>query len=320
VALNWTSAAGATGYRLYRRLASGGAYAQIYQGANTAFVDNGVTNGVAYGYVVTSYDATRESVHSTEVSATPSAPPPPLSPPAEIPTQGLVLVLDAGNIALTAGNGSEVTQWRDASGGVRDATISTGFGPTLITGALGGKPVVRFDGQNDYLNLANGFENFTAGLTLFVVARPSSLQTGSKLFLLGNGSGQANVVLGRNGGDAGLQYFTTDAGGNFGWFGTQPALTNGEAAVYAVTQPGGPSSAPVQATVSRNGINVGSGTVYVPPVTTRGVNYIGRSYWGGDGYFAGDIAEVIVYNRQLSPSEQTAVQTYLGQKYGITLP
>jgi hypothetical protein len=50
---------------------------------------------------------------------------------------------------------------------------------------------------------------------------------------------------------------------------------------------------------------------------TRGTNYIGRSYWGSDGYFAGDIAEIMLYNRTLSAAEQAAVNTYLTQKYDV---
>jgi hypothetical protein len=165
-----------------------------------------------------------------------------------------------------------------------------------------------------------GFEDFSAGMTLFVVARPSALQTGSKLMLLGNGAGQANLALGRDGGSAALQYFTTDTSGNYAWFATADALGTHEAALYSVVQGEGAVNSLVSATVSKNGISVGSNSVYVPPVVARGSNYIGRSYWGSEGYFAGDIAEVLLYNRALNAAEQTAVNSYLSQKYGIYVP
>jgi hypothetical protein len=116
-----------------------------------------------------------------------------------------------------------------------------------------GRAVLRFDGQNDYLNLPVGFEDFSAGMTLFVVARPSTLQPGSKLVLLGNGAGQANVALGRNGGGAALQYFTTDTSGSYAWFATADALATHEAALYSVVQGGGAVNSFVPATVSKNG-------------------------------------------------------------------
>jgi fibronectin type 3 domain-containing protein len=318
VSLSWSVVAGATGYNIYRRTAPSGAYAKIHEGAVTAHTDTGVTNGTMYGYAVTAYDANQESAHSPEVLATPAAPPV-LTPPEEIPAGGLVLLLDAENAALTASDGGEVMTWRDASGQGSDAVTISGQAPTLVNAAMEGRAVLRFDGENDYLNLPAGFEDFSAGMTLFVVARPSALQTGSKLVLLGNGAGQANVALGRDGPSAALQYFTTDTSGNYAWFATADALTTNEVAVYSVIQGGGAVNSLVAATVSKNGEVVGSDSVYVPPVGARVVNYIGRSYWGGDGYFAGDIAEIILYNRPLSATEQTAVSSHLMNKYGLAI-
>jgi hypothetical protein len=54
-------------------------------------------------------------------------------------------------------------------------------------------------------------------------------------------------------------------------------------------------------------------------VTTRSLNYIGKSYWS-DGMFQGDIAEIILYNRKLNATELAGVQAYLAAKYGIALP
>jgi hypothetical protein len=165
-----------------------------------------------------------------------------------------------------------------------------------------------------------GFADFSAGISLFVIARPTALQTGSKLMLLGNGAGQANVALGRNGGSAALQYFTSDAGGDYAWFATADALATNEAAVYSVVQGGGAVNSLVPATVAKNGDPIGNASVYVPPLVARNINYIGRSYWGSDGYFAGDIAEIILYDRALDAAEQAAVNAYLSHKYGLVVP
>ena len=311
--LGWGAVSGATGYRLYRRVGAG-AYVNVYQGTATGYTDTGLANGTTYGYVVTAYDATRESAYSAEVQATPMVV---LMPPTALPAGGLVLLLDAGNAALGVADGSAVTTWRDASGGGRDAVASAGRAPILVAGSLGGDAVLRFDGQDDGMDLPAGFTDFTAGLSMFVVARPTAVRAGSKLVLLGSGAGQGNVALGRNGEGAGLQYFTTDSGGNYGWFVTADALSTNVAAVYGVVQGGGAANSAVTATVSRNGVAVGSGTVWVPPVVSRTQNRIGHSYWGGDGTFAGDVAEVIVYNRALTATEQSAVTSYLLDKYGL---
>lgn len=237
--------------------------------------------------------------------------------PADIPTSGLLLLLDAENAAMDWKDGSRIMIWRDASGNANDAaTPALEAAPVLIKNAIKGNAAIRFDGQDDYLGLSIGFEDFTAGMSLFIVARPLALQAGFKLLALGNGSDTDNLVLGRNGSNEGLQYFTTDSNGKNQWFLTKDALVAGEAALYSVLQAGGSPNSQAAASVSRNGAVIGDGAVYVPPVTTRSVNYIGRSYWN-EGLFEGDIAEIIIYNRELNASEQAEVNNYLARKYAL---
>jgi hypothetical protein len=71
VTLNWTDNADAdlTGYRVYR---DGAPVASV---TTSAYTDTGLTNGVAYRYLVTAIDdAANESAASAEVTATPVAP------------------------------------------------------------------------------------------------------------------------------------------------------------------------------------------------------------------------------------------------------
>jgi hypothetical protein len=86
----------------------------------------------------------------------------------------------------------------------------------------------------------------------------------------------------------------------------------------SVSQPGGTPGDTVTATVSVNDATVGSGNVYVPPGGTRATNYIAKSYWD-EPYFHGDIATILVYDRELTPAEHDAVTANLAQQYGIPL-
>jgi hypothetical protein len=45
--------------------------------------------------------------------------------------------------------------------------------------------------------------------------------------------------------------------------------------------------------------------------------FIGRSTQGAGAYFKGRIAEIMLYNRSLAPSERLVVQTYLNTKYSL---
>lgn len=314
IGLSWDAVGGAQQYSVHRSTSAGGPYSLIASTSTPGHVDSGLANGTRYFYVVT---ATVNGVQSQYSAETKGVPHPP-DAPAGLPANGRILMLRAGELGYTLADGEAVRQWTDALSGPSGAALgAAGKSPSYVANAIAGQAAVRFDGQNDYLDLPAPFADFTDGLTLFVVARPSAVQTGAKLLLLGNGAGNANIALGRDGGGAGLQYFTTDAGGNYGWFVTSDALTNNAAALYTVEQPGGAASAPVPATVKRNGTQVGTGTVFVPPVTNRSANHIARSYWGSDGYYAGDIAEIILYNRALSDAERGQVHHYLGQKYAL---
>src|SRR5262245_66355729 len=60
---------------------------------------------------------------------------------------------DAGT-TVEANNG--VVSWADQSGNANDALQSDGnLAPVLVTSALNSLPVIRFDGDNDYLDVAD---------------------------------------------------------------------------------------------------------------------------------------------------------------------
>jgi hypothetical protein len=318
VALTWNAVSGATGYRVLRGVVSGGPYSQVASVTSTGVSDTGLVNGTTYYYVVRALDATRESANSAQVAATPMAPPPPPPPPpsGELPTAGLVLALDATALAQQLPVGSAVTSWTDSSGQGNTAVAGSGA-PTLVASAIGGRPAVRFDGIDDFLVLPAGFSDFTGGMSLYIVVRPAVLTSGFKMLLLGNGANKQNIGFGRGGSTAGLQYFTNNSSGAVTWFNTSNGLVAGEAAMFSVVQAAGAANGTSYGEVGKNGTALFGKSMYVPPVTTRSVNYIGKSYWGSDGMLRGDVAEVLLYNRALSTTEQASLRAYIAQKYGL---
>ena len=102
VSLVWGVVNGATSYNVKRSTTSGGPYAQMSEPTSASYVDNSVTNGTKYFYVVSAVDAAGQSGNSAEASATPTA-----------PTQ--VPAVPTGLVAA-AGNGQVSLLWTPSSG------------------------------------------------------------------------------------------------------------------------------------------------------------------------------------------------------------
>jgi hypothetical protein len=72
VSLSWTASSGATSYHLKRSTTSGSGYTQIAAPTATSYTDTGLTNGMAYFYVVSALNAAGESANSAPTTATPA--------------------------------------------------------------------------------------------------------------------------------------------------------------------------------------------------------------------------------------------------------
>ena len=72
VTLEWSEAAGATGYKVYYDQAGKAQLVADVDGTQTSHVDSGLTNGVEYCYKVTSYTDICESGFSNIICAVPT--------------------------------------------------------------------------------------------------------------------------------------------------------------------------------------------------------------------------------------------------------
>ncbi len=110
-ALTWNASAGATSYTVKR---DGVAIATV---TTTNFTDTGLSNGTTYYYVVSAWNAHGESANSSQVSATPIAPP-------AAPT-GLVVTAGNGQAALTWNASAGATSYTVKRDGVAIAIVTT---------------------------------------------------------------------------------------------------------------------------------------------------------------------------------------------------
>lgn len=224
---------------------------------------------------------------------------------------GLAAWYDASQITGLS-DGASVSTWTDQSGNGLDLTM-TGS-PTYETNEVGGLPVVRFNGTSQYGSHTDpgGASYAAATLTVFAVAKmtdstPAALQAicgyghsaagaGYRWRLAVNPAGSFELGINNTGytstyvpATTTLTSFTpisyrTDTR----WVGLHTNIVADETDGAAITYP------------SNVGFFVGSDEGFTP------------------NYFAGDIAEILVFSRALSQSEIHDVEHYLAIKYSLS--
>ncbi len=124
--LTWAVTITATGYRVYRSVASGTGYKLVSKPAANSYQDTGLTNGITYYYVVSATNAAGESAVSPQVQAVPTHPNAPAAP--------------TSLTALLAANGVVSIHWTGNSDSVsyniyRSTTSGSGY--SMVASQLG---------------------------------------------------------------------------------------------------------------------------------------------------------------------------------------
>lgn len=231
-------------------------------------------------------------------------------------TTSLKLWLDASDLSTITESSGFVSQWNDKSGNNYNATQGTGsLQPVYTASSQNGKAGIAFDATDDYM--ANGYApNWNAiDFTIFTVAKMTDAGNTAKGILSNRfGAGAANwFAVGRSDFGAGASTLCMEVG---------PA-----GALEYVTTGVEPIGAGAQICTAQK--SSGNGIIYLnnelkDTVDTSGSNYgnatnelrIGNWLtlgWGGLIY------EVLLYERVLSTSEITRVNTYLSNKWAVTL-
>lgn len=230
-------------------------------------------------------------------------------------TDGLVLHLDAEAISGLS-DGQAVATWADESTAGNNATQSdSGKRPIYKTGMLGGKPIVRFDGMNDYLVLGQPasleFDMGVDSFTTFVVVgnrTESHMDT-----IISKAARSSSVREFQLYGDYGISLRAGAERCSYAnYYGS---YTN---AIVTVCLAGHDED------TYRNGIHLadltsGSGTCGDFDGDKDWLVGARRDLTNVDSalHMLGDIAEVLIYNRLLEAPELNQVGSYLSSKYSI---
>lgn len=224
--------------------------------------------------------------------------------PAFSPTDiaGLQLWLDASQITGLVDN-EPVTTWVDASGNNRNAASSGTSRPLYKTNVLNGKPVLRFDGANDYMATPNVLN--TDIHTIFVIAKAN----GTEEDIIGSGSLISGDIL--------IMRFTNLFRGHF-WTNNSPNAVDSVGTETAAWTLYNQEVNSAQIITRRNGIQDNAANIVgTKQGVTRPIIVGNRTGVYSGGFLNGDVAEVIVYNTALSTENRQLLETYLMTKYGI---
>lgn len=216
--------------------------------------------------------------------------------------------------------GSNAAQWDDLSGNGRHATQATGASqPSIVTSALNGRQVRRFDGVNDFLATAN-VSNFSS-YTFFAVASATNWNPSAYKSLASHG-----YVTGLNG-TSGVAFFNIAGSSLAGWSPNDGTTFGDGFSLGQNPRAAGPLSSGsdyriVTSILSRGWIN---GNRF----TTRFENSTGSidafnlplriSGWSSTEFWGGDIAEIIILNYNATESQRKSVERYFSRKYAISI-
>ncbi len=216
-------------------------------------------------------------------------------------------IIDAdGDDAATGTGGSNdgfsgsVATWRDKSASGFDVSAIAGEQPLYGVDTQNGQDVITFDGGNDRLTSGDAVPG--DDVTMFVVYNRMASTGRDAVFELGSGGSRNGVFLFANNT---IQHYSS---GTFRTLGGTYTLGDYHLASFIH------DTTNIDAWM--NGTNVLSTTTTARASTTSIT--VGDDVTSSDE-MTGTVAEVLVYDRDLSADERHDVETYLAGKWGLTI-
>ena len=215
-------------------------------------------------------------------------------PTAILPLPTLWLRADAG---IVKDGDDKVSQWQDQSGNNYHAEQETQANkPLLVSDDLNGKPVLRFDGANDFMQV-DFQQSFAQPNTYFIVGRVAASSGAPHPFVGGNPGQIVSTLDSQTMGYYSGSWRTYTKPSPFDYHAFTAIFDGNNSQFY------------------ENGL--------LKLTTNPGANaqsqimFIGRYIASSTEYLNGDIAEIIFYNSLLSDPQRQSVENYLINKYGL---
>lgn len=225
---------------------------------------------------------------------------------------GLVAWFKADSITGVVDGGS-VTNWTDNSPNSNNLNTTSGTAPTYVLSntSFNNKPTVRINNDGAiYRSNPTGLPVGSQAMTTYVVGVWNGTSGNHSMFTWGANSYPGNRWGVGSDGSSGILFESQ---------GISSTLRSFVADVpFIFSLPYTAGAAYTSVTTYLNGVGVTGGSAATPNVIDPVQEIaIGRPATAGVEYWAGDVAEVIVYNTTHDAATRQAVEQYLDQKYGI---
>ncbi len=247
---------------------------------------------------------------------------------------GLVIRLRASDLVYTdagstlAGDGDTVQQWIDMTSNAKVFSQTTAAKkPTFQTNEIDGKPIIRFDGVDDLLVLAEEYLTSTSGSVFFVyklnvsvgatqcVISSSDEASGDNFLEFQGIESNANRRLLLDQEDAGSRRLMADS--------TATLDVSGGVILAAMESSGTAFNFRVDGTDVgvTNILGANDGHWFGDLASVRDNVVVGALKRTSESdFFKGDLAELLVYDNKISTSDRGKLETFLAAEYGVTLP
>lgn len=241
-----------------------------------------------------------------------------------VPTDiaGLKLWIDANTLALS--DNDPVATWTDLSGNGNDADQATsGNRPLYKTNIQNGKPIIRFDGTDDFLEIANtSIVGGEAGMTVFIVVKQATLASDRSMLAKWDYATDGCFAMQTDFTNAGefMCFFASsaaDAGGNRTRT-TNASLTTAFYLLEMVFD--GSQSNADRLKFYRNTTlltTTTDGTINTTVLSSGATLKVGK--FGGvlDRYWNGDIGAIFVFDSALSDVNRGKMQVYINSIWAL---
>lgn len=225
-----------------------------------------------------------------------------------VPVNGLELWLRA-DYGVTADATGKVTSWAVEGSPLKAATTDSTEMPSLVAAAINGKPAIRFDGENNVLEVPMSIDAAASPeLTVISVWSSATVDKSPLRKLYGADDGGYDRAAGIDGRAADGSNYTVFAGsggvaGIFTFTANTPNLTIENYANKKL-------NTWVNGAVAKANLDAEYGRM----LDHFFIGSTGRVY---HEMWKGDLAEMLVYKRSLTDDERKKVEDYLAGKYGL---